>query len=297
VGPLSSFIGKMFAPKQKGPASGSADAMSVRAVMKDQGIEEEDNKVAIGTEAEEGKDSFKVEPLVRKIEAAGTKLTSASNAPHCMKFIVSEVMTRKLISLQPSDTLEKAADMFLKHSVSGAPVIEKGYFVGEMSKTDLLRMIKKESLEEMTYNDHDMLRSKRVAEAMKKPVCIYSDMPIDQAVVKMDESKVHRLLVTDKDNKLVGIVTKSDLEKVKSKERIGATVFTKIDDLLHLLEEGPIELTKLAKALDTPEPLVEDWAKILEEHYLVEITYPPIGSPIVRLRTAGENPGEAPPVV
>jgi hypothetical protein len=67
------------------------------------------------------------------------------------------------------------------------------------------------------------------------------------------------------------------------------TICTKIDDMLKVLEEGQIDFSKLSKRLEISEILVEEWAKILEEHDLAEIYYPPLGSPILKLKVTKES--------
>jgi CBS-domain-containing membrane protein len=100
----------------------------------------------------------------------------------------------------------------------------------------------------------------------------------------MEKHNIKRLLVLDKKNRLVGIITRTDLLKWAPKQEIKDTVSTKIDEMIKILEDGPIEIKKLSKILNTSENLVESWAKILEEHGMVEISYPAIGSPVVKLK-------------
>jgi CBS domain-containing protein len=285
VGPLTAWLQRTFRKKQGlEPKEKNLHTIDGNQNQNIEVVRPSDEPVV-----HKSSESFRMEPMVHRVEAAGTKAMPNSGAPKCTKFIVSEVMTRRLISLEPADTLEKAAEVFMKHGVSGAPVLEKGFFVGEVSRTDVLKVIHKENLETMDFDDRSDLREKRVADIMKKPICVFDNTPLEEARQTMEERKVHRLLVMNKENKLVGILTKTDLEKSEAREQIGDTVFTKIDEMLGQLEGGPMELGKLAAALGAQETLVEEWAKILEEHYLVEINYPPIGNPVVKLRTAKEG--------
>ena len=98
------------------------------------------------------------------------------------------------------------------------------------------------------------------------------------------DGKEH-LLFFNRKNYLVGIITKTDLLKGVVKEKIKKTVHTTIDEMLNLLEKGPTNFSKISKLLEIPENLVEDWAKILEDHGLVEISYPVVGSPVLKLKS------------
>jgi len=204
--------------------------------------------------------------------------------PEKKKTLVSELMTRNIISVSPYSTLEEVVEIFKSNKISGAPVLDKNFFIGEISKTDILNLVKKNSLEEIDEKDREILKKTFVADIMKKPICIHEDRSVEEAKKKMEKHNIKRLLVLDKKNRLVGIITRTDLLKWAPKQEIKDTVSTKIDEMIKILEDGPIEIKKLSKILNTPENLVESWAKILEEHGMVEISYPAIGSPVVKLK-------------
>ncbi|MEM5878891.1 MAG: CBS domain-containing protein [Candidatus Aenigmatarchaeota archaeon] len=204
--------------------------------------------------------------------------------PEKKKILVSELMTKNIISVDPHMGLNKVAEIFQNKKISGAPVLDKGFFIGEISKTDILKIVKKNNLEEIEEKDKEVLKNTIVADIMKKPICIGEDKSVEEAKKKMEKYNIKRLLVLDKKGRLVGIITRTDLLKWAPKQEIKETVSTKIDEMLKILEEGPVELQKLSKLLNTPENLVENWAKILEEHGIVEINYPAIGSPVVKMK-------------
>src|SRR5450631_1310986 len=54
--------------------------------------------------------------------------------------IVSDVMTRKVLSVTPDETVEQAANLMLKHGISGLFVVDaKDTLVGVVTEGDLLR--------------------------------------------------------------------------------------------------------------------------------------------------------------
>lgn len=200
------------------------------------------------------------------------------------RVLVSGLMTKKIISVSPYLNLEKVVEIFQTNKISGAPVLDKNFFIGEISKTDILNLVKKDSMEEIDEKDKVILRKTLVSELMKKPICIREDKDVEEAKMKMEKYNIKRLLVLDKKKRLVGIITRTDIMKWAPKQEIKDTISTKIDEMLKILEEGQIETSRLSKRLETPENLVEEWAKILEEHGLVEINYPAIGGPIIKLK-------------
>jgi CBS domain-containing protein len=205
--------------------------------------------------------------------------------PAARKIAVSDLMTRRFFSVSPSATLDEVVGIFISKNISGAPVLDKKFFIGEISKTDILNLAQKSSLIDLSPEDKKMLSSIRVADVMKKPICIYQTAPIEEAEKMMAKHKIRRLLVLDKRKNLVGIITKTDLVKGKSKEEIKEMVFTKVDDMMAILERKGRETFKsLSIQLEVPESLVENWCKVLEDHGLVEIEYPAIGNPSVKLK-------------
>jgi CBS domain-containing protein len=209
------------------------------------------------------------------------------------KIFVSDFMTKTIIYVNPFFTLEKAVDVLLANNISGVPVIDKKYLVGEISRTDILNLVGKQKLEDLTKDDMEMLRKMTVEEVMKKPICINYDKNLEEAKKEMDKYGIKRLFVIDgkehilffnSKKHLIGIITKTDLLKGVVKEEIKKTVHTTIDDMLKLLQEGRTDFSRISKSLNIPENLVEDWAKILEDHGLVEISYPVVGSPVVKLK-------------
>lgn len=54
---------------------------------------------------------------------------------------VSDVMTSELVSLEPDDSIRRAADLFLTKEVHALPVLDDGELIGIVTSHDLLRSI------------------------------------------------------------------------------------------------------------------------------------------------------------
>lgn len=69
-------------------------------------------------------------------------------------------------------------------------------------------------------------------------------------------------------------------------------ITTAIDKLLELVEKkGSISIKDAAKVFNVSRSQIESWVKILEEHELIEVHYPPIGEPELRKKEL-EKPGK-----
>lgn len=54
---------------------------------------------------------------------------------------VSEVMTRHVVAMKPTDTLEAVAAAMIEHDVNRLPVVDQGRVVGIITRADLARVL------------------------------------------------------------------------------------------------------------------------------------------------------------
>lgn len=132
---------------------------------------------------------------------------------------ISMIMTSPVITLKKQDTLEKAEKLFKKHRIRHIPVVSEEAVVGMLSYTDLLRL----SFADVTDDadeDADALVYNMFAinQVMKKNIITVSSSNSIKEVAEILASKeFHALPVVDH-NKLVGIVTTTDLIKYLLKQ-------------------------------------------------------------------------------
>jgi CBS domain-containing protein len=136
---------------------------------------------------------------------------------------VSNVMTRRVISVTPGTSVVAAIRLMLKNKISGLPVIEKHRLVGMVTEGELLR--RKEigtgrkhsawydaffgSAESaaMYVRTHGL----KVKDAMsRQPVSVSEATTLDGVVRLMERHGIKRLPVVRK-RKVVGIVSRADL--------------------------------------------------------------------------------------
>lgn len=117
---------------------------------------------------------------------------------------VRDIMNKKVITIDRDKTAQDAAKMMAQHEVGSLVVVSDGKPVGIVTERDLVRKV----------CTTDTLSNKiPLTEIMSSPVISADpDLPIETAVQRMFNNKIRRLVILDND-KLVGIITVSDLAK------------------------------------------------------------------------------------
>ncbi|NPV89392.1 MAG: sigma 54-interacting transcriptional regulator [Firmicutes bacterium] len=119
--------------------------------------------------------------------------------------LVKQVMSPNPLVLEENNTLQEAAQLFRRHRIEGAPVVDiKGKLVGILTKNHLFQAIIDQTPGETP-----------VSTVMNPNVAtICEDLPSEQAWME----KVGRLPVLDKNGELVGIITRTDMIAAYSQE-------------------------------------------------------------------------------
>lgn len=114
---------------------------------------------------------------------------------------VRDIMSRNIVSVASDAPLQVVAWRFAFEEVSGAPVRDpEGNLVGVISKSDL------------TDPARNSGGDACVEDAMTRGVwAVLPDTSVLEAVTMMLEKGIHRVLVLDGPNKLVGIMTATDV--------------------------------------------------------------------------------------
>jgi CBS domain-containing protein len=133
-------------------------------------------------------------------------------------------MTRSVTTVTPDTTILEAANIMLQRHISGLPVVDSaGALVGIISEGDFIRRSeintgrKRSGFMKFILGagreaaDFVHEHAKKVSEIMTpEPLTISEDDDLEQIVELMEKNNIKRLPVT-RGNKLVGIVTRSNL--------------------------------------------------------------------------------------
>ena len=132
---------------------------------------------------------------------------------------VSSIMSHKVISVEPEDTIKKVETLFRENRIHHLPVVEDGSFVGLVSKSDYLFF--KRGFNDMNTDnriDEFRLKTRRVKDIMTKGIAkLEPSERIGVAVEIFKENLFHAIPVVE-NGKLIGIVTTFDIIKKLSED-------------------------------------------------------------------------------
>jgi len=153
-----------------------------------------------------------------------------------------EIMKREVITIAKDKSIQELAELFIKNKISGVPVVDKENILqGIVSETDIVNFIKKDDkylpfLVYPVYNyfDYDpdiylkgyeknkeALSNTKVEEIMHTWVKkAKKDTLESEIAVIMGDNKVNRVPIVDVENKVIGIIARSDLIKSMIKKGI-----------------------------------------------------------------------------
>ncbi|MCY0860369.1 MAG: CBS domain-containing protein [Sulfolobaceae archaeon] len=116
---------------------------------------------------------------------------------------VKNLISRSLIFLKPDLSLKEASSIFYKEGIRGAPVIdENGKLLGILTSADIMRALAEGKTEA------------KVVDYMRvNVITINEDDDLLDAIKKMFMYNVGRLLITNIEGKVVGILTRTDILK------------------------------------------------------------------------------------
>ena len=150
------------------------------------------------------------------------------------KLKVRDLMTTQLVTLQPTDTVKKAAIKFAVDNISGAPVVDnRNHLLGILSENDILNTILKSQIAlddenhdsvSLTYSmdspteTDDILKkvseeisNLEVSAIMTRTVLTTTpDTTIMEVLRAMIEMKVNRVPVVEK-GVVIGIISRGDI--------------------------------------------------------------------------------------
>lgn len=129
--------------------------------------------------------------------------------------VISEIMTRELVTLSPEQSLREAVELLLAHRIRHLPVVEEGSrLVGIVTDRDVKRATPS-LLSGVGREEYErVLEETRVAQFMtREPMVISPGTPVKTVVKILVDTKVGALPVVNAGH-LVGIVTEIDLLRV-----------------------------------------------------------------------------------
>jgi len=133
----------------------------------------------------------------------------ASQGKDKVQFLVSDYMTKKLITFKPDDSLDDVIHLLIAHKISGGPVVnEKNELIGIISETDCIKHISESKYYNMPSDSDNTVAKKMITDVDT----IDKDMNIFDAATKFINSKRRRFPVVE-NGKLIGQISQKDVLK------------------------------------------------------------------------------------
>ncbi|HDD46563.1 MAG TPA: CBS domain-containing protein [Candidatus Aenigmarchaeota archaeon] len=170
----------------------------IRMLRKKYGLSQEDLARAAGiTQAHIAKiENDKVDARLSTINKIMGVLEKAGMRTRC-----KDIMTKNIVAAHKNDKVSDVIKLMRKYGISQLPVIEDGKQIGSVSESCLLSH---------THLDFDYVK---VEEIMEDPMPMLSENASIEDVKKLLEISPSVIIISK--GKIAGIVTKSDLLKVK----------------------------------------------------------------------------------
>lgn len=123
---------------------------------------------------------------------------------------LKDIMTAKFVDVPAMASVQEAAALMRAHDVGALPVVDHGQLTGIVTDRDITVRA--------TATGKDPVRT-MVSEIMSPGVAYaYDDEPIDAATRQMREAKIRRLVVKNREEHPVGVVSLGDLAEAGRSE-------------------------------------------------------------------------------
>jgi CBS domain-containing protein len=125
---------------------------------------------------------------------------------------VSEAMTRGVECVSPETTLQEAARKMRDLDVGPLPICGDDRLVGMITDRDITVRAVAEGRDPKTARVQDVMTP--------DVIYVFEDQDVSEAARLMEENQVRRLVVLNRDKRLVGIVSLGDLAVETGSERL-----------------------------------------------------------------------------
>ena len=159
--------------------------------------------------------------LPSQMNFVGKDLTTAPEIRRSHAVKVKDVMTTGVFTVQTGTPLSKAAALMAENNVSSLPVVDvDNKLIGIITESDFLSALNINEDSAMTEMFNMIIRRKRPKKTRgttvdglmtRKPITIKADDTISRAIQVMDKNKIKRLVITDAEHHVQGIVSRPDM--------------------------------------------------------------------------------------
>ncbi len=159
--------------------------------------------------------------LPSQMNYIGKDLSNHPKVQRSKEIKVRDVMSTDVITVQMGTPVVKAAQAMVEHNISSVPILDMdNKLIGIVTESDFLSALNI-SEEGAIVELFDMVirrnRPKRTAGTIvdgfmtKNPITIGEDDTLRQAIALMDNNRIKRLVITDDEDRVKGIISRPDL--------------------------------------------------------------------------------------
>ncbi|PMP63307.1 MAG: hypothetical protein C0197_02995 [Caldimicrobium thiodismutans] len=148
------------------------------------------------------------------------------------KLTVRDVMTEKVIAVREEASLKEVVSILSEKGISGLPVVDaQNRVIGIVTEADILSQMapgRKLSFKEIVRHLigepvpkrlEEKISEIKVKDIMTSPVItIGPDADIRDVAIIFEQKRIKRLPVVDKDNRLIGIISRQDIVRAFASE-------------------------------------------------------------------------------
>ena len=135
---------------------------------------------------------------------------------------IREVMTKGVEVVRPEETLQNAAQKMKSIDVGPLPVCDGERLVGMITDRDIIVRATAEGRDPKTTPVKDAMTP--------EVVYVFEDQDIEEAASLMKERQIRRLVVLDRNKKLVGILSLGDIAADTRDDRLSGDVLERVSE-------------------------------------------------------------------
>lgn len=128
---------------------------------------------------------------------------------------VSEIMTTRVVSVEPGASVKDAAVLMNKHNIGAVPVVENGSMKGVVTDRDIVLRCVSEGRDPQSLHVSDICSSGAVS--------VGPAQSVSDALRIMSTEQVRRLPVME-NGKLLGVVTLADIARERAGMELAQTI-------------------------------------------------------------------------
>ena len=166
----------------------------------------------------------KVPLLPSHMNFLGKDLSTAPQVRRASEMRVADVMSRNVITVSQGTPLHEAAKVMTERHVSGLPVVDiDAKLIGVLTESDFLSAMDVAAHSAIKDLFETLIKRGRARKTMgsivddlmtKNPITLKETDTLQKATEVMERNRIKRLIITDPDNHVIGLISRADLARL-----------------------------------------------------------------------------------